>query len=570
MLTLLFERARYCQAEQATCNMSINPSSVSASRTFLPRIMTRVLASAFMLNAIAATSTPLLQADAQQASNATYTPELQTTKQADFWIEELADGFNFPSSMAWLPDGTMLVTCQDGSLYKVSHSTYALDTITGVPESYPGVWNGLRDVVVDPEFQNTNLIYLYITEGDLESRRPAVYRAELSGTTLQNVDRIFISNRGHGGSGVGIIATRMIILNDGTLLLGIADERTDSAQDLSSHLGKTLRINRDGSVPADNPFVQNSKAEPEIWTLGHRVALGLYQDRTSDDVLETEAGPRGGDELNRLIPGANYGWAETSWGFAYGNNGLDAPAQTKPGITDPVQVWTPSVTPAGITRLNSQVYPAWSGDYFIGLLTAKQLERVRMRNGEVVLQERLLTSFGERIRDVKTGPDGYIYLLTDNENGRLLRLQPGKPTASESARVAQNLEGAWRTDSIWRDADGNKIDVTPGDPMRGKRAFIQRCSACHSVGEEIKGGAIGPDLDKIFGRLFGRRENFSYSANMSGSPKTWDATYLNKYIANPSALIAGTTMASPPISDAQLRRDIVGYLKHQSEAGTQP
>ena len=337
----------------------------------------------------------------------------------------------------------------------------------------------------------------------------------------------------------------MILLNDGTLLLGIADERHGDAQELSSHLGKTLRINRDGSVPADNPFVQRSGAAPEIWTLGHRVALGLYQDHVSGEIFETEAGPRGGDELNHLVPGENYGWARTSWGFAYGNNGLDAPAQTQPGITDPIQVWTPSVTPAGITRYYGNVYPDWNEDFLIGQLTAKQLERVRMRDGRVVLQERLLTRFGERIRDVKTGPDGYIYLLTDNENGRLLRLQPGEPAAAELAHVARNLEGAWRTDRIWRDADGNEIDITPGDPERGRQAFIERCSGCHSVGEDIEGAAIGPDLNRIFGRLHGRQTNFSYSANMSGSPKTWDAKYLNMFIANPSAYISGTTMASP-------------------------
>jgi len=495
--------------------------------------------------------------DATQARNA------ETSR---YWIEEVASGLNFPSSMAWLPGGDILITGQDGNLRRVSDGKLEPEPIGGVPESYPGFWNGLRDVVVDPDFEQNRLIYLLVLKGDVQSRRAAVYRARLERNGLQDLQEIFLAKQGHGGTGVGTIATRMILMRDGTLLFALADERHTDAQLLSSQLGKILRINRDGSVPTDNPAVNTPGARPEIWTLGHRVPLGIYQDPKTGEVFEVEAGPRGGDELNLLKAGANYGWSKTSWGFAYGNNGLDAPLQTAPGIEDPVLVWTPSVTPSGITRYYGDVYPDWNGDYLVGHLTAKGITRLRMKGGHVILQERMLSDFNERIRDVKTGPDGYIYVLTDNENGRLLRLQPGGPGPNQLAKVAKKLEGGWRAERIWRDANGEPIDVTPGDPVRGRQLFTERCAACHSVGTDIAGGKIGPDLNKIYGRLLGRQANFDYSHNMAGSPFAWDNINLNKFIANPGAFVDGTTMASPPIGDPEVRRDIVGYLKHQTEA----
>jgi glucose/arabinose dehydrogenase len=197
----------------------------------------------------------------------------------------------------------------------------------------------------------------------------------------------------------------MILLSDKTLLFSVAEDHAQRrAQQLESQMGKILRINLDGSIPRNNPFVSTPGAAPEIWSYGHRVPTGLYEDLQTREIWETEPGPRGGDELNLIRPGANYGWAEVSWGFAYDGK-LEAPAQTAAGIEDPIAVWTPSHTPSGIARYRGPTYPSWSGDYFIGNLNGKALVRLRIRDRKVVLQERMLLDLNERIREVKVGPD---------------------------------------------------------------------------------------------------------------------------------------------------------------------
>jgi cytochrome c2 len=373
------------------------------------------------------------------------------------------------------------------------------------------------------------------------------------------VQRIFRSKDDLIGSGSG--SSRMILLDDGTLLVGIPenDSYKARAQRLDSHIGKLVRIHRDGSVPADNPFVNTPGALPEIYSYGHRVTLGLFQDPDSGQVLVAESGPAGGDEVNLLKAGANYGWARASWGFDY-TGALAAPLQSAPGIEDPLLVWTPAVTPAGLIRYLGDAFPLWYGDYFVGHLTARQVERIRIEGNRVVLQERLLADLGERIRDLKVGPDGLIYILTDHQNARLLRLRPGTPAAEDQNRVARKLE-----EEV--DLEGNieAPDIGPGDPVRGRQAFLEHCSACHRVGSATAGGSIGPDLAGVFGRNAGSLEGYRFSQAMTDSPQVWNARTLNLFMADPQRYLPGTKMSSPPVPELEMRRNIVGFLQQPLE-----
>jgi len=494
----------------------------------------------------------------------------QTARTSDgtqvYWVEQLAEGLKYPSSMAWLPNGDMLILEREGGLRIVRQGRLDPRPIAGTPAAYMDVMNGLKDLVLDPDYPRNDMLYILLCEGTYEHRHAAVYRARFGGgERLENVERIFRSRDEVGG--VATIATRMVFLEDKTLLVGVSEDHHAGAQDLGSDLGKVLRINRDGSVPADNPFLKTPGALPEIWTYGHRVQMGLYQDPESHEVWEVETGPLGGDELNLLKPGHNYGWAKVSWGFGYNNSGLDAPGQVAPGVDDPVLIWMPSQDPAGITRYMGSVYPLWNGDYFVGHLPTKQLERLRIEQGQVVLQERMLTDLKERIRDIKVGPDGYLYLLTDHVNGRLLRLQPGPPPAESLARVAQPIAPPPQPEiATGFNADEAKLGGA-GDPVKGKQEFLKRCASCHSIGKVIKGGAIGPDLTNVYGSLMGHKAGFVYSKNMADAVFEWNFTKLNRFLTNPQGFVPDTKMTAPPIEDVEIRRELIGFLKQQSSKG---
>lgn len=484
--------------------------------------------------------------------------ERASSASQSYWVEQVAEGFNLPSSMVWLPNGDALITERMGDLRILRKDKLDPTPVRGVPASHRDAINGLKDIVLDPDFAASQTLYLFVSEGSFERRHASVYRARYTATGLQDVERIFRSKDEIGGT--GIIATRMIFLPDKTLLFGVAEDHKQRAQNLGSHLGKFLRINRDGSVPPDNPFVHAPGALPEIWSYGHRVPTGVYRDSLTGEIWECEPGPRGGDEINILKPGANYGWAKTSWGFAYGNDGLDAPFQTAAGIENPVVVWTPSVTPAGLMRYVGSVYPAWSGDYFVGYLSGRALERLRFDGHRAILQERMLFDLGEGIRDIKVGPDQRIYLLTNST--RLLRLQPGRPGVGQASRVARQLESTTPAVAL--------SDVQPGDPVQGQQSFIERCAMCHSVGNVVRGGQVGPDLANVYGNRMGRKEGFDYSPNMAGAVFEWNAALLSKMMLDPQSVVPGTRMALPPVTDAQTRSQIIGFLQRESTNETTP
>jgi glucose/arabinose dehydrogenase/cytochrome c2 len=475
-----------------------------------------------------------------------------------YWVEEVARGLNFGASIAWMPNGDALIAERQGALRILSKGKLDPQPITGVPETFKNSLNGIKDVILDPQFASNGLIYMLLSEGTYEAHDGAVYKARLQGHALTDVKRIFRSKDTEAGPGQ--ITGRMILMKDGTLLVGIPDDNYHKrwARDLSSDIGKLIRINRDGTVPTDNPFVGKPGALPEIWTIGHRGILGLYQDPKTGAVYETEAGPKGGDEFNKIEKGHDYGWPTVTWGFDYSSS-LAGPLQTDAGTDQPMLVWTPSISPGQIAWYSGSKYPFWNNSFFVGELTQKGLERIRFNEqGKLLLRERMLLDLNERIREVSVGPDGLIYLLTDHSTGRVLRLVPGVPTGAQLARVAMKVT----IPSV-----GGGMGVKLGDPARGEAAFKDKCAACHSVGTRVKGGDIGPDLEKAYGRQAGTLEGYAYSPSMAKQPQTWDLSSLESFLSNPQAYVPGTKMSAPGVENQAERLDIIGFLNQTAGLG---
>lgn len=355
-----------------------------------------------------------------------------------------------PWGMAFLPNGDLLVTELLGKLrYVKAGASWSLEAqeITGVPAVTAGGQGGLMDVTLHPNFSRNKLIYLSFSVGDEAANRTRIVRAKLEGRALTDVQTIFEVTPAkprfqHYGS-------RFTWLPDQTLLISIGDGGNpptsvdgsfirNQAQNLGSHLGKIVRIKDDGSIPKDNPFVNTPGARPEIYSYGHRNAQGLVRDPVSGRIYATEHGSQGGDELNLIQSGQNYGWPKVTYGVEYGAARTPiSPNQSGPGMVDPLAVWSPAIAPSGLAVVRSTQYRGWDGDLLAGGLRLDQgrgaLIRVDLdKAGKVVGQERI--DLGDvRVRDVRQGPDGYIYVLTTamrnfrdkgQRNGQLVRLMP--------------------------------------------------------------------------------------------------------------------------------------------------
>jgi glucose/arabinose dehydrogenase len=348
------------------------------------------------------------------------------SEQATFRVVQVASGLERPWGMAFLPDGRLLLTERVGDLLIVEGDGSKRE-VSGLPPIAVAGQGGLLDVILDPDYESSRVIYLSYVYRDGRGMGTAVARATLSGTRLENVDTIFEMRP--GGSTTRHFGSRFAFLPDGTLLFTIGDrgERT-RAQNLDDHAGKTHRINTDGSVPADNPFVDDSNApdaRPEVYTYGNRNAQGMTVHPDTGVVWQHEHGPRGGDEINIVEAGANYGWPLVSYGDEYSGGSISDGA-TMEGVEDPLIHWTPSIAPSGMDFYEGSSFPEWQGDLFVGALAGRHLRRVEVRGERVVGQERLLDGVLGRIRDVQTGPDGMLYLITDANNGGLFRLEPAE------------------------------------------------------------------------------------------------------------------------------------------------
>ena len=345
------------------------------------------------------------------------------SEQATFRVVQVASGLERPWGMAFLPDGRLLVTERVGGLLIVDGDGSKRE-VSGLPSIAVAGQGGLLDVILDPDYETSRLIYLSYVYRDNGSMGTAVARATLSGTQLQDVETIFEMTP--GGSTTRHFGSRFAFLPDGTLLFTIGDRGERSrAQDLDDHAGKTLRINTDGSVPSDNPFVDDpdaADARAEVYTYGNRNAQGMTVHPQTGTVWQHEHGPKGGDEINIVEAGANYGWPLVTYGDEYSGGSIGG--TTMEGVEDPLIHWTPSIAPSGMDFYEGGSFPEWQGDLFVGALAGRHLRRVEVSGERVVGQERLLDGVLGRIRDVETGPDGFLYLITDANNGGLYRIEP--------------------------------------------------------------------------------------------------------------------------------------------------
>lgn len=340
-------------------------------------------------------------------------------------VETVAEGLSHPWSVAFLPDGAMLVTERDGRLREISPDGRLGPPIEGVPPVRNARQGGLFDVVLAPDFAASRVIYLTYAHGTRAANATRAARARYVDGRLEDLEVIFEAAPlkqadAHFGG-------RMAFLPDGTLLLTVGEgyDYREQAQRLESHLGSVVRLNRDGSAPPDNPFVDTAGARPEIWTYGHRNPQGILVDPRDGTVWEHEHGPRGGDEINVLTPGENYGWPVATRGIDY-NGARISPYESYEGMVDPALSWTPSIAPSGFTLYLGARFPQWTGDLFVSALAGRHVRRVDLEDGEIVGEEVLFDELGERIRDVRAGPDGALYLLTDNPEGRVLRVVPAR------------------------------------------------------------------------------------------------------------------------------------------------
>jgi aldose sugar dehydrogenase len=335
-------------------------------------------------------------------------------------------GLKNPWGMAFLPDGRVLVTQKAGELVIVSADGKAVGApVGGVPVVNSAGQGGLLDVALDPEFATEPWVYISYSEPGSGGSGTAVARGRLRGNTLQDLSVIFrqqpkVSGNGHYGS-------RLVFGRDKTLFVTLGERQKGSpAQDLASHLGKIVRINRDGSVPADNPKL-GAGARPEIWSYGHRNVQGAALHPSSGELWDVEHGPQGGDEINIARAGANYGWPLRSYGCNYGDRVSDTcrigGGTHAPEFVEPLTYWVPiSIAPSGLAFYTGSMFPEWQGNIFVGALAGQALWRVVLDGNKVVSREALFASLGERIRSVTQGPDGALYLLTDNAAGRIVRV----------------------------------------------------------------------------------------------------------------------------------------------------
>ena len=339
----------------------------------------------------------------------------------EYKLDTVTQDLNYPWSLAFLPNGEFLVTERGGRLLRVSADGNKKTNISGVPETYVAQQGGFFDIVLDPEFESNKKVYLSYAHGGPKANGTGIIRATLGDTQLQNSELILLVETvkdtpvHYGG--------RMLFRPDGTLLLTTGDgfEYREKAQDTGSELGKVLRINSTGTPATDNPFVE--QGSPRVWTYGHRNPQGLALNADTGEVYLHEHGAKGGDELNILHAGKNYGWPAITLGVDYSGAHV-TPFKELPGMEQPDWHWVPSIGPSGLAWYGGNVFPQWHGDLFVGALVNKDVRRLDMEDGKVVGEEKLFGEMGERIRDVRAGPDGYLYLLTDSEQGKLIRVSP--------------------------------------------------------------------------------------------------------------------------------------------------
>jgi len=379
-----------------------------------------------------------IAAFAQQAANVlgdgpwTYTTSERGVR---IRVSVVTKGLSHPWSVAWLPNGDMLVTERAGRLRIIRSGVLDPQPVAGVPKVQAGGTSGLLDVALHPKFATNGFVYLaYNTSkpapggGTAMVYSTALARGRFDGKALVDVKEIFVAEPFTANSGGD--ASRLLFAPDGTLFMSSSHHRDEKGpQDPMNDVGKILRLNDDGTIPKDNPFVGRTGYRPEIYSIGHRTVLGLALHPATGEIWETENGPQGGDEVNVIMAGKNYGWPLVTYGHDYDGTPLNERESPK-GMILPKIFWVPSITTSGIAFSNSDRFPAWKNNLFVGSMTVGRiggtghLERIVFNEKGEQRRESLLTDLHQRIRDVRQGPDGLIYLLTDEEQGAILRIEP--------------------------------------------------------------------------------------------------------------------------------------------------
>lgn len=357
--------------------------------------------------------------------------DVVSTAAHDYRVVTVADGFEIPWSIAFLPGGDMLVTEKVGRLRIIREGELLPDPVPGVPEVLVRGQGGLMDVVPHPDFANNRILYLSYSKAveGLRGGTTVVARGTFENDRFTLMDEIFQAVSA-GGSHYGC---RLAFDSDGYLYLSVGDRQARTvgdltahpAQDLSNHHGVIIRLNDDGSVPDDNPFVGQAGARPEIWSYGHRNPQGLAIHPETDAVWLTEHGPQGGDEVNVSTPGANYGWPVIGYGVNYGSGSAIHGGTHAEGMEQPLHFWVPSIGTSGLAFYHGDKFPEWRGDLFAGGLSGRRVDRLTIEDGRVTGRETVFE--GMRVRDVRTGPDGFIYIALEQRGGDLtpvVRLEP--------------------------------------------------------------------------------------------------------------------------------------------------
>ena len=352
--------------------------------------------------------------------------EVFTAEDGPIRVTSFVEGLSHPWAIAFLPDGELLVTERAGSLRHVTSDGQLSAPLRGVPPVVAQRQGGLLDVALDPEFAQNRLVYLSYAEAGMGGSGTAVARGVLDegASALRDVQVIFrqkpkVVSSGHYGS-------RLVFSPEGHLYITMGDRESfrDNAQDLTTHIGTIVRINPDGTVPQDNPFVGRADALPEIWAYGVRNSQAAAIHPETGVLWEIEHGPRGGDELNIIEPGGNYGWPVVTFGIEYYGLRIGEGITSAPGMIDPIHQWTPVIAPSGMMFYQADAFPRWQGSLFVGGLASTALVRLELDGDTVTREERLLEKLGLRIRDVAQGPDGAIYVATDEKKGEILRIAP--------------------------------------------------------------------------------------------------------------------------------------------------
>jgi len=346
----------------------------------------------------------------------------------DLTVTTVAGGLVHPWGLAFLPDGRMLVSERPGRLRLVTPAGALSPPLATVPTVFASGQGGLLDVITDRNFAGNATIYFCFAEPFDGGGRTALARARLDAGAAPGLADMQVIFRQQGPASSGNhFGCRIVQMPDNNLFLAMGEHFStrDQAQNLSNHLGKIVRIAPDGAVPPDNPFVGRPEARPEIWSYGHRNPQGAAINPATGKYWMHEHGPRGGDEINIPQAGKNYGWPVIGYGIDYSGAKIHD-ATHQPGMEQPIYYWVPSIAPSGMAFYTGDLFPAWQGHLFVGGLVSRILVRLELDGEKVVKEERLLRDLDERIRDVRQGPDGALYLLTDNPAGRILRLAPAR------------------------------------------------------------------------------------------------------------------------------------------------